>query len=179
MLVHFTIHTINGIICHRKEVKNMLEFKKVTFEDYNVINAFYQGYPARQCDRSTAATIMWRNYYDNHYAVFDGTIIFSSNFTGVRQVASTDDLFIPDGMKVYNMQIITSPVRPDIVFRLNIFVAGVTFEDGTVNKVLRSSDFNANGIVSVNFIRPDEASSSICHRMKAYQNNEYIGTRKR
>lgn len=60
----------------------MLEFKKVTFEDYDVINAFYQGYPARQCDRSTAATIMWRNYYDNHYAVFDGTIIFSSNFTG-------------------------------------------------------------------------------------------------
>lgn len=62
----------------------MLEFKKVTFEDYNVINAFYQGYPARQCDRSTAATIMWRNYYDNYYAVFDGTIIFSSNFTGDR-----------------------------------------------------------------------------------------------
>ena len=102
-----------------------------------------------------------------------GVEVFSSNFTGVRQVASTDDLFIPDGMKVYNMQIITSPVRPDIEFRLNIFVAGVTFEDGTVNKVLRSSDFNANGIVSVNFIRPDEASSSICHRMKAYQNNEY------
>jgi len=108
-----------------------------------------------------------------------GVEVFSSNFTGVRQVASTDDLFIPDGMKVYNMQIITSPVRPDIEFRLNIFVAGVTFEDGTVNKVLRSSDFNANGIVSVNFIRPDEARSSICHRMKAYQNNEYIGTRKR
>lgn len=60
----------------------MLEFKKVTFEDYDVINAYYQSYPARQCDRSTAATVMWRNHYDNHYAVYDGTIIFSSNFTG-------------------------------------------------------------------------------------------------
>ena len=82
MRMDFTLNTINGIIPHRKEVKTMLEFKKVTFEDYDIINAFFQAYPARQCDRSTAATIMWRNHYDNHYAVYDGTIIFSSNFTG-------------------------------------------------------------------------------------------------
>ena len=60
----------------------MLEFKKVTFDDYELINTYYTAYPARQCDRSTAATVMWRNYYDNRYAVYDGTIIFSSNFTG-------------------------------------------------------------------------------------------------
>ena len=60
----------------------MLEFKKVTFDDYEIINSFYTAHPARQCDRSTAATIMWRNYYDNHYAIYDETIIFSSNFTG-------------------------------------------------------------------------------------------------
>lgn len=60
----------------------MLEFKKVTFDDYELINTYCTAYPARQCDRSTAATVMWRNYYDNHYAVYDGTIIFSSNFTG-------------------------------------------------------------------------------------------------
>lgn len=60
----------------------MLEFKKVTLEDYEIIKAFYEAYPARQCDRSTGATVMWRDYYDNHYAIFDGTIIFSSNFTG-------------------------------------------------------------------------------------------------
>ena len=60
----------------------MLEFKKVTLEDYDVIKAYYEAYPARQCDRSTGATVMWRDYYDNHYATFDGTIIFSSNFTG-------------------------------------------------------------------------------------------------
>ena len=48
----------------------MLEFKKVTFDDYEIINSFYTAHPARQCDRSTAATIMWRNYYDNHYAIY-------------------------------------------------------------------------------------------------------------
>ena len=105
--------------------------------------------------------------------------VFSSNFTGIRQVASTDDLIIGDDMKVYNMQIIASPVRPDIEFRVNIFVAGVTFADGTVNKSIKSSDFNSNGMCSVDFIRPNEASSSICHTMKAYQNNEYIGIRQK
>lgn len=59
-----------------------MDFKKVSFEDFEIINAFYHAYPARQCDRSTAATVMWRNYYDNYYAVYDGTIVFSSNFTG-------------------------------------------------------------------------------------------------
>lgn len=60
----------------------MLEFKKVTLEDFEIIKAYYEAYPARQCDRSTGATVMWRDYYDNNYATFDGTIIFSSNFTG-------------------------------------------------------------------------------------------------
>ncbi|MBR2868810.1 MAG: DUF2156 domain-containing protein [Clostridia bacterium] len=59
-----------------------MDFKKVSYDDLEIINAFYHAYPARQCDRSTAATVMWRNYYDNHYAIYDGTIIFSSNFTG-------------------------------------------------------------------------------------------------
>ena len=108
-----------------------------------------------------------------------GVEVFSSNFTGIRQVASTDDLIISDDMKVYNMQIIASPVRPDIEFRINIFVAGVTFEDGTVNKSITSADFNSNGMCSVNFIRPNEVSTSICHTMKAYQNNEYIGIRQK
>ncbi len=58
-----------------------MEFKKVSFEDYDIINAFYQAYPSRQCDRSTAATVMWRDYYENSYCIYDGTIIFSSNFT--------------------------------------------------------------------------------------------------
>ena len=108
-----------------------------------------------------------------------GMEVFSSNFTGIRQVASTDDLIISDDMKVYNMQIIASPVRPDIEFRVNIFVAGVTFADGTVNKSIKSADFNSNGMCSVDFIRPNEVSTSICHTMKAYQNNEYIGIRQK
>ena len=58
-----------------------MEFKKVTYDDFDIIDAYYQNYPSRQCDRSTAATVMWRNYYNNSYFIHDGTIIFSSNFS--------------------------------------------------------------------------------------------------
>ena len=108
-----------------------------------------------------------------------GVEIFSSNFTGIRQVISSSDLIIGDDMKVYNMCIVVSPIRPDIELRLNIFASGVIFEDGTVSKNLSNSDFDSNGMCSVNFIRPNEVSTSICHTMKAYQNNEYIGIRQR
>lgn len=106
-----------------------------------------------------------------------GVEVFSSNFTGIRQVDSTDDLVIGDDIKVYNMKIVVSPVRPDIEFRINIFVAGVTFDDGTVVRIIPSSDFNANGMCSVDFVRPNEVDTSICHKVMAYQNDEYIGTR--
>lgn len=60
----------------------MLEFTKTSLENYEVIKAFSLAYPARQCDRSAGATVMWGDYYDNYFAVFDGTITFTSNFTG-------------------------------------------------------------------------------------------------
>ena len=60
----------------------MLEFKKISLNDYEIIKAYSLAYPARQCDRSAGATLMWADYYDNYYAVCDGTITFTSNFTG-------------------------------------------------------------------------------------------------
>lgn len=60
----------------------MLEFIKTSLDNYEVIKAFSLAYPARQCDRSAGATVMWGDYYNNYYAVYDGTITFTSNFTG-------------------------------------------------------------------------------------------------
>ena len=108
-----------------------------------------------------------------------GMEVFSSNYTGIRQVISTDDMLIGDDMKVYSMQIIASPVHPEVEFRLNIFVAGVTFDDGTVSKSIFSTDFSPNGVCSVDFVRPNEVFTSICHTLKAYHHNEYIGVRQK
>lgn len=60
----------------------MLNFKKIELKDIQTLKAYYSAYPARQCDRSAGATVMWRDYFENKYAVIDGTIIFTSNFKG-------------------------------------------------------------------------------------------------
>lgn len=60
----------------------MLSFEKIEMKDIPTLKAYYSAYPARQCDRSAGATVMWRDYFENQYAVIDGTIVFSSNFKG-------------------------------------------------------------------------------------------------
>lgn len=60
----------------------MLNFKKIEMKDISTLKAYYSAYPARQCDRSAGATVMWRDYFENRFTVVDGTIIFSSNFKG-------------------------------------------------------------------------------------------------
>lgn len=56
----------------------MLSLKKIGLEDIKILKAYFESYPARQCDRSAGATAMWRDYFDNSYAVIDGTLILSS-----------------------------------------------------------------------------------------------------
>lgn len=56
----------------------MLSFKKIGLEDIKILKAYFEAYPARQCDRSAGATAMWRDYFDNKYTVVDGTLILSS-----------------------------------------------------------------------------------------------------
>lgn len=56
----------------------MLSLKKIGLEDIKILKAYFESYPARQCDRSAGATAMWREYFDNSYAVIDGTLILSS-----------------------------------------------------------------------------------------------------
>ena len=58
----------------------MLSFKKIELEDIPVIRAYFNAYPARQCDRALGSTVMWRNYFNNCFAIYDGTIILSAEF---------------------------------------------------------------------------------------------------
>ena len=60
----------------------MIEFKKIELKDIPVLKAYFSAYPSRQCDRTAGATAMWRNYFENSFAIIDGTIILSSDFNG-------------------------------------------------------------------------------------------------
>ncbi|MGN0572492.1 MAG: DUF2156 domain-containing protein [Acutalibacteraceae bacterium] len=60
----------------------MLKFKVINYEDIEILKAYFSAYPSRQCDRAFGSTFMWRKYFDNRYAVVDGTMIISSKYNG-------------------------------------------------------------------------------------------------
>jgi hypothetical protein len=105
-------------------------------------------------------------------AVVRGVAVFSANKTYVRRVDEYED-----GTKVYEMLIVESPVQPDVAVNLHIFVSGVVFDDGTIDKTLTAADFDATGMTKVRFLYPPEAHTSTCHTLKLYQNGIYIGKR--
>ena len=69
-------------------------------------------------------------------------------------------------------------LRKDVELKLRIFVAGVLFDDGTVEKSLTAADFDEIGCAKVYFIYPPETKTSICHNLSAYQDGEYMGLRR-
>lgn len=81
----------------------------------------------------------------------------------------------PDGSQLVEMQLVMSPVLPDLTVELDTIVGGVMFEDGTVTKTLTAADFNARGQCPVRFIRPASARTSTCHSIKVYQGADLVG----
>ena len=98
-------------------------------------------------------------------------------------VYSTDDTYVkvievyPNGDRLVETAVVSSPVLESIDIELTIFVPGVMFEDGTKVKVLNHSDFDEIGVATVRLIHPAGRPSSVCHRLKAWQGNVLLGSR--
>jgi regulation of enolase protein 1 (concanavalin A-like superfamily) len=90
--------------------------------------------------------------------------------TGVRLLTTYED-----GSELVEMGLVMSPLREDVVVKLEVHAAGVLFEDGTTVRELRYEDFDAVGRASVVFLRPATAKTSVCHRTKAYQGKVFLG----
>lgn len=83
--------------------------------------------------------------------------------------------FWPDGTRLIEMRLVMSPVRPQVRLHLSIFVGGVIFDDGTVEKNLTAADFNPLGEATVRFLWPKEAQTSVCHQVRVYDGDTLLG----
>ncbi len=99
-----------------------------------------------------------------------GYRLYFSDQTGVKILQT-----YPDGSSLYEETFVLSPVAPNITVSLNIFVAGVAFEDGTISRQLTALDFNALGECKVRYVKPASAKTSICHTVKTYQGTIFSG----
>lgn len=80
-----------------------------------------------------------------------------------------------DGSRMVEVKLQLGYVPSDIEVQLHIFVGGVLFLDGTIDKTLTASNFNELGVATYYFIQAADVTASICHTTEIYQGTEYIG----
>ena len=84
----------------------------------------------------------------------------------------------PDGSQLVEVSFLFGGLPEGFSVKLEIFVSGVTFEDGTRTKVLTASDMDENGHCTVRFIKARGVTTSVCHRTYLYQDGQLIYTNK-
>ena len=102
----------------------------------------------------------------------DGLRIYSSGEAYIKILET-----YPDGSQLVEMLVVESPVLADVTIKISIKVGGVTFDDGTLEKILTAADLNALGEAPVRFIRAPGVQTSTCHRLFAYQGAALVGQR--
>lgn len=58
----------------------MLDFKKIGLEDIELLRSFIQYKVDRNCDCTIGGTIMWRDYFDTSYAIYEDMMFLRVNY---------------------------------------------------------------------------------------------------
>ena len=82
----------------------------------------------------------------------------------------------PDGSQLAEVVLFLGSVPPDLVVKLEIFVAGVFFEDGIRFRDLTAADFDEDGVCRIRFLRSAGITTSVCHYTRFYQGGVKIGS---
>lgn len=53
----------------------MLDFKKLTIKDIDIIRAYYNKYNNKCADYTVCGYFLWRDYFNTHYAIINNTLI--------------------------------------------------------------------------------------------------------
>ena len=84
----------------------------------------------------------------------------------------------PDGSQLVEVSLLLGAVPEGTTVNLEIFVSGVTFDDGTRFRTLTADDFDENGRHVISFIKARGVTTSVCHRTYIYQDGKLIYTNK-
>lgn len=94
----------------------------------------------------------------------------ATNYVGVIET-------FPDGSKLIKTNLIMLPKILGIQVDLHVFVAGVFFDDGTLDKTIMTDDFDNSSpaLYEYRMIKNANVTVGACHTIKIYQNNVQIG----
>ncbi len=108
----------------------------------------------------------------------NGPVIGAHKLTGFRFYGcGQTELYgniIEDGSLDASLTMITSPALTQVSYKINMWLVGVFFEDGSTTSTLTDTDFDELGIKALHFIKTPEAKkTSICHHAEIYENGEF------
>lgn len=110
----------------------------------------------------------------------DGPIMANAKISTLSVEATYSYLSIvetyADGSVMVQSQISLSEVPDNLRINLKIFVAGVTFDDGTIERWVTAADFDEYGVYKYRMIRAPGAYTGSCHNIKLYQDNTLLKT---
>jgi hypothetical protein len=108
----------------------------------------------------------------------DGPIMANANIKIVIAEATYSSLSavttFTDGSVMVQSQISLSVVPPDLRIYLKIFVAGITFDDGTIERWVTAADFDEYGVYKYNMLRSAGAYTGNCHSISLYQGDALV-----
>ena len=119
---------------------------------------------------------------ETHYANIrlgqDGPILQSIPIRGMtlRDAQDTSTEFVQDfadGSYQVDMPVVVTNLYPDVRINYFIFIGGVTFDTGGVQKDYFPNDFDALGQAMVSFIKTSSSGSN-CHRTSIWQGDKRI-----
>jgi|GEM_PF-1561034 len=98
-------------------------------------------------------------------------IVMDSSAYGTVDIIET----YPDGSRLVEVAIWMSATPANLRMRLNIFVGGVLFDDGTRTRIVTAEDFNEFGEYRYRMVQGPTVKTSVCHTTSIYDGATYIG----
>ena len=74
-----------------------------------------------------------------------------------------------DGSQLIRTYILIDQLPPGGYVEFRIHAGGITFLDGSTLLTLRAKDFGTGGVATVDFVRPPEAHTSVCHSVRVFE----------
>ena len=111
----------------------------------------------------------------------DGPVLDHATVRGLT-AASNDETSVdiletyPDGSRLIGTPLILNRVTPNTRVEISIGVPGVTFEDGSIFKVLTAADFDQFGRAYLKFLWASSAPYSFCHTIRVFEGDKELGT---
>lgn len=59
----------------------MIEFKKLSLDDFEKLKPFFETNPSKICDNTIGTLFMWRHFFDTEFAIFNETLVLKLKYT--------------------------------------------------------------------------------------------------